>query len=213
MNYIVKRSKKRRKTIEIKIVDGQIIIYAPQRVSDIEIEKLYQKHEKYLTNRVENYNKNKDFVYFLGNKYSMIIRESGLLKRPFCEINGDKFTIYKPPQKDLNLKEVVDDWGKREIEKIIPERVKFFVTNYDFKFSFQKNTIRFKNQRTKWGSCSYCNNLNFNYKLIEKRMEIIDYLVVHELSHTIHKNHSKDFWKCVEDVLPNYRELRKELRK
>lgn len=97
-------------------------------------------------------------------------------------------------------------------KKIIPERVRFFMKNYNFNFSFEKNSIRFKNQKTKWGSCSYCNNLNFNYKVVEKSEDIIDYLVVHELSHTIHKNHSQNFWKYVETILPNYKELRKKLK-
>ena len=76
-----------------------------------------------------------------------------------------------------------------------------------------KNTIKFKNQRTKWGSCSFNNNLNFNYNVIGKNIEVIDYLVVHELTHTLIKNHSKRFWDGVMSVIPDCKELRNELKK
>jgi predicted metal-dependent hydrolase len=67
--------------------------------------------------------------------------------------------------------------------------------------------------KSRWGSCSSKKNLNFNVKLICFREEIIEYVVVHEMSHLIHMNHSKDFWKLVERLLPDYDARRKELKK
>ncbi|WQW34420.1 M48 family metallopeptidase [Helicobacter pylori] len=62
------------------------------------------------------------------------------------------------------------------------------------------------------GSCSYHNRLSFALLLVCAQKEAIDYVIIHELAHTIHKNHSKNFWRCVESFCPNYRALREHLK-
>ncbi|PAF52662.1 SprT family zinc-dependent metalloprotease [Helicobacter sp. 13S00477-4] len=73
------------------------------------------------------------------------------------------------------------------------------------------NKISVKMSKTRLGSCSYQNNLNFSFLLIFASKSLIDYVIIHELSHILHKNHSKDFWNFVEKFCPNYKEKRKEL--
>lgn len=70
-----------------------------------------------------------------------------------------------------------------------------------------------KNQKKVWGSCSSKKNLNFNYKLLFLKQELIDYVIVHELCHLQEMNHSKKFWNLVGTVLPDYSARRKELKK
>ncbi len=70
-----------------------------------------------------------------------------------------------------------------------------------------------KNSRTRWGSCSKLGNLNFNYRLALLSPELADYVVVHELCHLLHFNHSKVFWDEVGKLLPEWQRLRTELRK
>lgn len=91
---------------------------------------------------------------------------------------------------------------------ISEEKVKYFNTYYKFKF----NTISIKNQKTRWGSCSKQGNLNFNYKIALLPERLADYLVVHELCHLGQFNHSQKFWDLVGEVLPNYKDLRNELK-
>jgi len=74
------------------------------------------------------------------------------------------------------------------------------------------NRVSVKNQKTRWGSCSRKGNLNFNYRIIRLRPELLDYLVVHELRHIKEFNHSKKFWGEVAKAVPNYKSLRKELK-
>ena len=76
--------------------------------------------------------------------------------------------------------------------------------------SYGRITIR--NQKTRWGSCSSKGNLNFNVALMRAPIEVLDYVVVHELCHRLYLNHSKDFWKEVERVLPDYRLREKWLK-
>lgn len=73
--------------------------------------------------------------------------------------------------------------------------------------------ITIRNQKTRWGSCSSKGNLNFNCLLMLLPEDVQDYVVVHELCHRKEMNHSKAFWREVEKVLPNYRALRKTLRR
>ena len=72
--------------------------------------------------------------------------------------------------------------------------------------------ISVKNQKTRWGSCSAKGNLNFNVALMRAPIEVLEYVVVHELCHRIHMDHSADFWKEVEKVIPHYKERRKWLK-
>ncbi len=75
------------------------------------------------------------------------------------------------------------------------------------------NNIKIKNQKTRWGSCSKRGNLNFNYRIINLPEKLIDYIIVHELCHLKELNHSINFWQLVSNTLPNYVELKKDLRK
>lgn len=88
------------------------------------------------------------------------------------------------------------------------ERIKFYNKIYGFSF----NKIFIKNQKTRWGSCSRNQNLNFNYKIIFLPQKHRDYIIVHEICHLREFNHSKKFWTLVEKTLPNYLEIKKELR-
>ena len=92
--------------------------------------------------------------------------------------------------------------------KFIPVRVEYYAELMGV--SYGRITIR--EQKTRWGSCSCKGNLNFNWKLMLMPPEILDYVVVHELAHRKEMNHSRDFWKIVEQVLPDYQERRKRLR-
>ena len=75
---------------------------------------------------------------------------------------------------------------------------------------YKKITIR--DQKTRWGSCSGTGNLSFNFRLMLAPPRVLDYVVVHELCHLTHMNHSKDFWNMVERILPDYKEQRKWLK-
>lgn len=96
----------------------------------------------------------------------------------------------------------------QNIKNKFADRVSYFAEIMNV--TFGRITIR--NQKTRWGSCSTKGNLNFNYQLYYLPDELLDYVVVHELSHRRHMDHSKEFWTEVEKYCPNYRKLRKNLK-
>lgn len=214
MEYSIIRSKNRKRTIEFNVINNKIVVYAPFNLSDDDINIFFNKHKDKLLSRIKTDKNLDNCITYLGKNYNINIINSKLLKNPYCEIDINKniFNIYKPHNKEINTEEVITKWKTEEISKIILNRIKFYINKYDFKFDINKNTIKYKNHKTKWGSCSYNNNLNFNYNVISKNLNVIDYLVIHELTHTIIKNHSKSFWNLVENILPNYKELRKQLK-
>lgn len=102
------------------------------------------------------------------------------------------------------IKELAD-----KARQYIPERVEYYARLVGV--TYGRITIR--NQKTKWGSCSGKGNLNFNCLLMLMPSEVIDYVVVHELCHRKEMNHSKAFWREVEQILPNYKESVRWLKK
>lgn len=98
--------------------------------------------------------------------------------------------------------------NKDEALTLVHERVGFY--NKVYRFSFNK--IFIKNQKTRWGSCSKKQNLNLNYKIVFLPEKHQDYIIVHEICHLKEFNHSRNFWALVEKALPNYLDIKKELR-
>lgn len=98
---------------------------------------------------------------------------------------------------------------KVEAKKLVLKKLKHF--NQSYNFDYKKIFIR--DQKTRWGSCSKGGNLNFNYKIAALPEKMADYIIVHELCHLAEFNHSKNFWDLVSKNMPDYLEIRKELRK
>ena len=108
------------------------------------------------------------------------------------------------------------DQGKKEFLEnksahltTIKERIDHFSAHYGFRVG----KVSIKNVRSYWGLCSRQGNINFNFKALFLPVNVLDYLIVHELCHLKQHNHSKKYWQEVERVLPDYKLLRKELRK
>lgn len=123
----------------------------------------------------------------------------------------DKISYFKKYPSFLFIKS-----GKREFLKnkmpalqFAQARVNYFNIIYQLRF----NKISVKRQKTRWGSCSRKGNLNFNYKILFLPVHIVDYIIVHELCHLKEFNHSKRFWALVAQTVPNYLEIRKELKR
>ncbi len=98
--------------------------------------------------------------------------------------------------------------SKSDAYNIISQRTKELSSTYNFIY----NTIKINNARTRWGSCSAKNNINFTKKIAILPESVMNYIIVHELSHTIEKNHSRKFWTLVRNILPNYKQQQKWLK-
>jgi predicted metal-dependent hydrolase len=107
----------------------------------------------------------------------------------------------------LNKKELEKNL-RREAKKYLPPRTAELAARHGLRYS--KLTIR--NSRTRWGSCSARNSINLSLYLMRLSPELIDYVIMHELVHTIAHDHSKNYWSLLENYLPGARMLEKKLK-
>lgn len=170
-------------------------------VSKKEIIKLIEKNESQLLKMYNSQitkNNNDAFFNYLGNKYIKV--EDPTTKN----IYFDDGYIYYPNEKKLN-KFVKDECLR--IFKIEIEKCKSYFNNLpDF-------CLKIRNMKTRWGVCNRRDNIiTLNSELIKKDVDLIDYVIIHELCHFYEGNHSKKFWCLVSEYYPNYKEARKRLK-
>ncbi len=98
---------------------------------------------------------------------------------------------------------------KRNAKKYLTARLDYLANKYGFTY----NRIFIRNQRTRWGLCSSKDNISLNMKLVRLPLELQDYVILHELVHTKHKNHSKKFWQAMDKLVGDSKQLRRQMRK
>jgi len=203
----------KRRTIALIVeTDGSVTVRAPLRTTDRSILKFVEEHAGWVESKQakireavpiqpKQYLPGESFLY-LGQSYPLeVVRNQ---KRKLMLEDGFKLS----ESMQANAKQIFQNWYRQEAGRIIPERVQRFAE--DHHFSYKK--IRISSARTRWGSCSASGTLSFSWRLIMTPLDVVDYVIIHELVHTIHHNHSKQFWEMVEILLPDYRDRRKRLK-
>jgi hypothetical protein len=142
-------------------------------------------------------------VLYLGEVYTFRLLPG--LSRNFA-INATGRTIFSGI--DLLKDGVLDRWYRKEAKRVITERLALFAKRHRFTY----NRVFIRDQKTLWGSCSSERNLSFNWRLIQTPLDIIDYIVAHELVHTEILRHSDAFWAKVASVYPQHRQARAWLK-
>lgn len=219
INYKIIR--KRRKTIGIKITDkGEVIITSPFGVSEETIKNIIKKKQKWITDKVKlikeaNFAYNRAFkdgerFLFLGKELELEIIK---VNKPICntEIEGEKVRVFinlSSMTSGDTISNAIVKLYRKEAARLFKERTDI----YSKVLGVGPKRIFIKDQKTLWGSCSSKGNINYNYRIIMAPISIVDYIVVHELCHLIHMNHSKEYWNTVKSVLPDYEKRRKWLK-
>ncbi len=150
-----------------------------------------------------------DFVVTTPKNTSHNIIEKFIISRSKWIL--DKMDFFKSLEKSSLIKDTKATFEKyKEEAQLLAEKK---VEEYNRIYKFRFNKIAIKNQKTRWGSCSKKGNLNFNYKIAILPEPLADYIVVHELCHLGEFNHSQKFWNLVAKTMPNYLEIRNDLKK
>jgi predicted metal-dependent hydrolase len=131
-------------------------------------------------------------------------------------VSGDKIIVWFPdyaqaehPKVQKVIRRAVEEAWRIEAKQYLPVRVKQLASHFNLHY----NKLTVKNAKTRWGSCSATNNINLNLQLMRLPDRLIDYIILHELMHTVHKNHQKSFWSAMERALPGARTIDKELNR
>ncbi|APU59302.1 M48 family metallopeptidase [Clostridium botulinum] len=211
--YILKT--KKRKTISIKIGKEFIIeVTAPLGTNEYTIEQVLKKEEKWIIKKIKKLKEVENFngYYYLGELYYLKIKEVKSLYFKL-EVDSNKFMVYinsgiLKEKREVIIKDNLEKFYKEQAVKVLKERTDY----YSSILKVVPKNIVIKNQKTLWGSCSSKGNINYNYKIVMAPLKILDYIVVHELCHLVHMNHSKDFWHLVESIIPDFKERRNWLK-
>ena len=205
----------RRRTISLEInSDGSLIVRAPKNASNKVIQEIVYKKRNWIRDKV-TYIKNKngnvyrkafvsgeEFLY-LGNPYKLLVDDETDIP---LTLNGSHFILSGKHIEDA--KELFIAWYKEKAYEKFSERALWYSSISGLKY----NLIKITNARKRWGSCGVKGNLNFSWWLAMAPLEVIDYVVVHELAHIKEKNHKRRFWNKVRELFPEYEKYKHWLK-
>lgn len=204
------------RTLRLRIdPSGQVIVSAPEKVPHSVIMSFLLQHN-YWVNREKEKIKlrqalnpvldwDRGIVSFFGRLYTFKFDP----KCPARVTLGQNF-IYVNPVTQLasHVKRTLLRFLEAEAKIYLTQRTTFIANAMNTRFK----ALKFRQQKSRWGSCTPDNRLSFNWRLIHFKKEIIDYVVIHELAHTLHHNHSARFWSVVKKYDPTYKQKVKFLR-
>ena len=194
---------------------GDLVIKSP-KVSPKQIEQLLLKKASWINDSrqklLEKKGKHLDFsedceVYFLGQAHALVLVPYEK-KRTKLIFDGETLHLYYSVYDEKAFQKKIDAFYKEEAQKYMPEHIASWATTMGLSYK----EISFRKTKRQWGSCSSTNTLSFNTMMMKLPLDVIQYIIVHELAHIKHKHHQKTFWKLVEDYLPNYKETVKTLK-
>ncbi len=204
INHIIKKGLK---NSYISISDEAEITLKTPKVSQNFVQNLLLEKETWIRKKLAEVELNppvkiniEDEVHLFGEIYSIDMPEAIKLREKLNKIRLNT---------TQNIIKCYNSFYKEYSQDYIIPRVKYFADLMGFKY----NDIKFRKMKGRWGSCSSKRVLTFNTELIKTKKELIDYVVVHEIAHLKHMNHSKAFHSLVDEYLPNSKLYRKELKK
>jgi predicted metal-dependent hydrolase len=207
-NFTVVRSLKR-KSVSIRILpDGSVKVSVPYFYPKLFIKKILQEKEDWIKEKqhlIQNRQTNRDnqnYLY-LGTYYPLQFRDG---QKELIQLE-DKLYIGSPNRKYIAT--YLTSWYKQQARKIITERVAQYAKIAGLRYK----SVSITSADTRWGSCSSQKTLNFNWKLVMAPLEVMDYVIAHELAHLTELNHSRDFWETVRKMYPLYRQYRTWLKR
>ena len=201
--------KSNRKTVSIFIErDGSVSALVPQDLSQKEIEeiissKTYQIHKNRAEwfqlnerNVIREYVSGQSFLY-LGRNYRLKVIDEKL-----NEVIFKKGTFYLGKSEVSKGEIYFKEFYKARLEKKIGSIIKL----YEDRLGVKSNRIKVMELQNRWASCTQKGNVNFHWKCAMAPIDVLHYIVAHELTHLIHMNHTQAFWNELDKVIPNYTE-------
>ena len=202
-----------RKTLSITVTrGGEVVVKAPHKLPMSEINIFVAEKQPWIQEKLSRINKtisdNSDVLNYqklmlFGQKYS------GYRSQTAKEITFDSDRILIPTKiKDEHLLKKLKAWYKSYAHDVLKERLLYI----EEKIRLKSKSFKISDTRGRWGSCNSSGEININFRVIMLPPNIIDYVLVHELSHLLEMNHSKNFWATVGKILPAYSDFRRQIK-
>lgn len=206
----------RRRSIALHIdPDGSLTVRAPLHASEGEIRAVVEKHQAWIRQTQQRVQAQAllhplktyidgELFWFLGRQYPLRLVEG---TRQRLELRDGVFYLDRRALADPQS--VFKNWYRRKAQELLPRQVAAYAARYGFSY----RQVRITSARTRWGSCNSKATLSFPWRLVMAPLEVIDYVVVHELVHTLEHNHGSRFWQRVAAIVPDYKAKRQWLEK
>lgn len=208
-NYILIRKEVKHARLRVS-EDGRVRIIAPPTFSDEDITSMLKKKAKWIDTNLKYFNGMSSIelqcnqLLLFGNRYNYFYDTTFSQK---VIINHEHKTIQS--KRDLLDPKVQENWYRTIAKKHLTKRTK----ELSAKLKLPYNKFFIRESKTKWGNCSAEKNISLNWKLIKAPVNVIDYLIVHELLHTVVMSHTHKFWTLLRSYYPDYKESIKWLEK
>lgn len=191
----------RRMTLRLSRLDGQATLTVPQRISDRTISEFLSDKETWLRQQLEQ----------TPDRIVPMVGVNVLYKgAPHTLTKGQKIQVLDG---QISVPEIATTTRLRAFFKLqARDTIVPLVDTYTTKLNRHCNRLTLRDTRSRWGSCSQDGNLMFSWRLIMAPPAVLEYVVVHEVSHLVELNHSAAYWDVVESLMPNYRAHKNWLR-
>lgn len=194
--------------------DGGVCVTTPPHTPKWLIDKFVADHHDWIQTAQNNQKKKNKLqtdtnIYLFGAKYSLVVTSESS-DAPGFTINGSQieFVPIVATQKAPTTTQLHRFLKSTAESYLIPRTTQLAET---MQLCYKR--ISLKQQLSRWGSCSSQGNLNFNWRLVHFAPPVIDYVIIHELAHLVHQNHSSSFWQLVAQFDPQYKLHRKTLNR
>ena len=197
----------RRRTISLEVhPDGKLVVRAPHHANDAEIHALVNAKKTWILKKQalahqmmeeappKQFIDGEQFLY-LGESYPLTVVTN---QKKSLVLNG-KFQLAS--QWQANARRVFEKWYREQAAAVIKPRTAELAERNGYAYT----AIRINGAKTRWGSCGPKGSLNFPYRLVMAPLEVIDYVIIHELVHLRIRNHSRRYWDAVGSIVPGYR--------
>ena len=206
--YQLVRSK--RKTLALTInSEAQLIVRSPMKLSENVIRDFIRKKERWIVDKqrqVMDFEiKQSAFILKDGESVLYLGKSYAILRRRVEDVSIDGNFMCVPAAMTLDG---FATWMRKQGEEVIHERITHYASLMGVKYA----SVKMSEAKRRWGSCGTGNALNFSWRLVMCPLSVIDYVVVHELSHIPYKGHGIKFWMRVATIMPNYKEAQEWLR-
>ncbi len=212
------RKSRKRKSIAVAVYpDLRVIVSAPMRMPLESIKAFIEKHHLWISKRLRQMTLLKDqrkvvylkegaLIPFYGE--TLKIRLIQGKSRPALYAENTLWISSPHPENEALIRKKVIFWIQQKCAELIQGRIAHFSSL----LQVIPRSVKVRNYKGRWGSCRSTNDLSFNWRISLGPPPILDYVVVHELAHIREFNHSAKFWELVESVLPNYKQIQRELK-
>ena len=220
VRYRLKRSKRRKKTVGIRVSPSIVEVTAPTRTLIREIEGILRKRGDWILEKMQAASLlpqpcqliTGESLPLMGKEMTLVVEESDV-KRPSASSNGDRLSVQVPSgitdeNRKVQVEAALVRWYRNELSDHLREAVARWIPVMG-RNEIPKVLVR--NQRSRWGSCSSDGTLRFSWRLAMLEPDLIESVVVHELAHLEVMNHSPAFWEVVLKAMPDAKERRKRL--